>query len=542
MATLNGQIDTVTPYRVLGWAQDPERPSEPVTLVVTNNGEILERTLADVFREDVRAAGFGTGAYGFDVWLPARLSPARRNVVRVFRESDGRELLYSPTILEPTDAFGPVLRARLSDLLRAPMEAPALNAAIDFFAGVLDGLKQRAADELSQAEPRARARGAAASGIDIRSQPRALVIDDALPDPTRDAGSLAILSHIRSFARLGYEVSFLPSDLLGARTEPVTALESEGIVLYLSPQVGSVEEVLRRQPAAFDVVYVHRISNADRYAPLVRAFQPMALLIYGVADLHHIRMERQGALDGCQALLDEGRRMRLREFLAASQASAVVTHSEVEAALLRVALPKASVTVVPWAVRTNVIVRPFARRRHLAFVGGYRHAPNVAAAHRLVEAIMPRVWRTHPAIKCFLVGSDMPDDLLQLDVDGIETVGHVPDLFLALNRVRLTVAPLTWGAGVKGKVLESMAHGLPCVMSGVAAEGLRLPPELQACVAADDDVFAQAIIELHEDEAVNAERAAAGLRFIEQGWSEERVDDALRSILEGGTNAALRRR
>ena len=96
---------------------------------------------------------------------------------------------------------------------------------------------------------------------------------------------------------------------------------------------------------------------------------------------------------------------------------------------------------------------------------------------------MPLVRQTNPAITCLLVGADMPDPVRRLAGPGVEVVGRVGDLGeQVFDRVRLTVAPLRFGAGVKGKVLDSFAAGVPCVMSEVAAEGLVLSPVLRALV------------------------------------------------------------
>lgn len=274
---------------------------------------------------------------------------------------------------------------------------------------------------------------------------RALVIDNQLPDPRRDAGSIAILSHIRSLKRLGYEVSFVPSDLDGVRSPTADALTAEGITLHLRPHANSVEEVLRREANAFDLVYIHRYENAAKYGPLARSFQPTARLVFSVADLHHLRLQRQGERYGSECIAVESQLVRLRELSAAWSASSVITHSTHEAELLKVALPRTPTAVVPWSVTPKPVIRAFERRRGVAFVGSFRHAPNVDAALRLVHEIMPRVRRTTSDIPCFLIGSDMPDEFAGLTLDGIEVLGHVPDLFFAFNRVRLSVAPLAWG-------------------------------------------------------------------------------------------------
>src|SRR6185369_14002933 len=108
-----------------------------------------------------------------------------------------------------------------------------------------------------------------------------------------------------------------------------------------------------------------------------------------------------------------------------------------------------------------------------------------------------------PAIECLLVGSDLPTDLAKLCGYGVIAVGHVRDLAEIFDRVRLTVAPLGYGAGVKGKVLESWAAGIPCVCSPVAAEGIDVPKVLQSLVADDAAGVAAAIHRVHEDEALN---------------------------------------
>lgn len=526
LVALQGEIDNVTPYRIRGWARNPQHASEPVVLVISNNGEILDRAIANLFREDLLNAGIGSGNYGFDVWLPCRLESSKRNILRVFRESDGAEIYRSPIILEATEAFGPVLQNRITDLLAAPMEASELRQRIEFFAGLVDGLRQRLVEEHSIVDRR----GAVGRS---NSLGRAIVIDDQLPDSSRDAGSIAILSHIRSLKRLGYAVGFVPSDLEGNGSALADALHAEGVTVFLRPHLNSVEELLRRELNAYDVVYIHRYVNAARYGALARLFQPMARIIFSIADLHHLRLQRQSERVGSVSMASESQIVRLRELDAAWSVSSVLTHSPEEAQLLNAALPHTHIAVVPWAVTPRPIAKPFNGRRGVAFVGGFRHIPNVDAALRLVDQIMPRVWRTMPDIPCYLIGSDMPDEIANISVKGIEVMGHVPDLFPVFNRIRLTVAPLSWGAGVKGKVLESFAHGIPCIMTSIAAEGIALPDILNSCLGDTDDALASSILSLHQDEQLNRECAEAGVSMVERGWSEESVDTAMWLAIEG---------
>lgn len=359
-------------------------------------------------------------------------------------------------------------------------------------------------------------------------RPRALFVDDCVPTPDQDAGSNAAVEHMRALQRLGCKVCFVASDRLEHSRRYTPALERESVQCFDAPWYGSVEEVLRRErEAGFDLVYLHRLGNAASFTPLVRQLMPGARIIYGVADLHHLRTQRQAELEGSAALRDRAARLRTDELAAVRAADAVIVHSVHEAALLREAAPEASVTVVPWTVPAHPVQAPFAERSGLAFVGGYRHAPNVDAARFLVEDVMPRVWERAPGIEVQLVGSNMPDTVRRLARPLVRTMGQVADLGAVLGQVRLTAAPLRYGAGLKGKVLSSLAAGVPCAMTATAAEGMALPKPLARCVGGTAEALAAVILALHEDPARNRAAAEAGLAWVRQECSAERVDGLL---------------
>jgi Glycosyl transferases group 1 len=125
----------------------------------------------------------------------------------------------------------------------------------------------------------------------------------------------------------------------------------------------------------------------------------------------------------------------------------------------------------------------------------------------------------------------MPEHLLRACGNGVVAVGYVQDLAEIFDRVRLTVAPLDYGAGVKGKVIESLSAGVPCVCTPIGAEGLDLPPALRACVVQGSEAIANMILRLHGDEAVNDECRRAGLEFVAATLSEAELDATMRRIL-----------
>ncbi len=530
---LQGNIEHVDRHVLKGWVWEEDEPDRPVSVLAAVDGQPASRVLANAYRPDLEQASIGVGRHGFVVALGG-LSPFEPHTVSLSREEDGAPIPGSPVTIPPLQRFDAEAQDALAAMLPDAASEEDLLVRATFLAQQADRLLQLYADrQAGRADPFAQRRFRARwSGRDALPRPgaerRVLVIDDTMPALDRDAGSHAIVSHMLSLRRLGLEVVFAPADTRGGGA--AAALSDLGIAVCHAPWAGSVEEVLRREAGGFAFVYLHRVSST-RYLPLVRHHQPRARLVYSVADLHHLRYARQAVVEHRPELAELGRRVRIAELSAASGVDVVITHSSFEAALLRRELPRARVHVVPWAVPSRPVARPFGERRGLAFIGSYGHPPNLDAAWYLVQEVMPLVRALDPTLECLLVGSDMPDSLRAAGRPGLRMLGYVPDIAEVLSQVRLTVAPLLFGAGVKGKVLESLAAGVPCACTPVAAEGLDLPPALQALVAQAPADLARVVYRLHEDAAFNAECAGAGLDHVAAQMSEARLDGLLRESL-----------
>ena len=542
---LKGNLDQVNRREIAGWAQDEAEPDRPVSLLIMANDALIGRVLANRYRADLEAAGIGSGRHAFEFSVPEALAPLERHVIRVCRETDGVDLGQSPFVLEPPRSFDAAAQAALDDLLGRYGAEVDVERKLDFFAEQASKLVQQLADRDSMRLRRREHRhflqrwarrlpqeseGAAAVAAQAPSR-RALVIDDRTPKADRDAGSNAILSHMKSLQRLGYDLTFAAALELDAATSDASVLAAMHIACCRSPYYGSVEEVLRRQAGEFDLVYMHRISNASKYGELVRQHFPRARRIYSVADLHHVRLERQAQVEDRPELIGLSKRIRLSEFMAAAMSDAVITHSSHEAEILRKAVQGVNVHTLLWSATSRPTEVPFSRRHGVAFIGGFGHEPNRDAARWLISEIMPLVRRRDPTIECLLVGSDMPEQLKRLCGDGVVAVGYVKDLTEIFDRVRLTVAPLDYGAGVKGKVIESMSAGIPCVCTPISAEGLDLPPALRACVATDAEGIAAAIHRLHGSKVANDSCRRAGLDYIKAVFSDDHLDAAMRRVV-----------
>ena len=533
-AGLRGALDVCTRDRISGWAYVPGNDG-PVALQILDNGVPIARVLANDMRPDLPAAGIGTGRHAFDLLIPGGLPLMARHVIDIRRESDGARLPGAPRVIEPAGTFDAGFEGAVAAAVAALVPGEQQERVLGFLRNQTECLQQGRADSDAARVPRVAARRHRRrwGSEPASTAPRALVVDNSLPHPGHSGGANAILSHAAALQRLGYAVSFVAADEMALGSVP---LEAAGVTVLGPPFYASVEEVLRRQSGCFDVVYLHRVEMVARYGNLVRQHAPQARLLYSVADLHHLRLSRQAEVQGEPALLATSRSLWAMERAAAAAADAVLTHSHVEAALLRRLVPAARVHCIPWSVTPQPERPAFGKRDGVAFVGHFRHEPNVDAAIWLAETVMPLVWQHRPGLTCVIAGRAMPASVQRLARSGITVLGAVDDLRTVYDQVRLMAAPLRFGAGVKSKVLESFAAGLPCVMTPVAAEGIELWPSLQSLVATSAEDMAGRIVQLHENVAANRTAAAEGVSLIRSLHNDEVVSAALLAAITGDSD------
>jgi glycosyltransferase involved in cell wall biosynthesis len=144
---------------------------------------------------------------------------------------------------------------------------------------------------------------------------------------------------------------------------------------------------------------------------------------------------------------------------------------------------------------------------------------------------MPLVWKKDPTINLHIAGANWQKHKFHNLDQRIMLHGQVSKLDHFLSQIRITVAPLRFGAGVKGKVLESFAAGVPCVMTHIASEGITLRPELDLLVQQDEIGIAAKILEIYSDSALYGKAKKAGLSLISEENTIESIATALRMSL-----------
>jgi len=205
--------------------------------------------------------------------------------------------------------------------------------------------------------------------------------------------------------------------------------------------------------------------------------------------------------------------------------------SSVEQKLLHELSPESRVMLLSNIHEPVAGGKPFAEREGLVFIGGFQHPPNVDAVLWYAQEILPRVRERLPGVKTFIVGSKVPATISALAADDLVVTGYVPDVTPFFTGCRVSIAPLRYGAGVKGKVNLAMSHGLPVVATAASVEGMHLSPGEDVLVADDPAAFADAIARLYRDEALWQKLAAGGVDNIRRHFSRDVARGAVKKLI-----------
>ncbi|MBK9669049.1 MAG: glycosyltransferase [Thermomonas sp.] len=363
-----------------------------------------------------------------------------------------------------------------------------------------------------------------------RGQPQVLIVDALTPQPDRDSGSLRLVNLMRLLIGEGAHVVFLPANRSadGAYT---TALQQLGVECWHAPFATGIPAWLREHGPRFDVAMVSRHYVASELLPLLRKHAPRARVLFDTVDLHYLRERRAAGLSGDAAALRAAQRTREAELALVAQADATLVVSEAERALLAEDAPGAQVRVLSNLHEPGADGLAWSQRRDLLFVGGFRHPPNVDAVLWFVREVFPRIRAARGDVRFHCIGGDVPAEGQALAAsDGVQIHGHVPDLQPWLAGCLAAVAPMRYGAGVKGKVNQAMAHGLPVVATTPAAEGMHLVDGRDVLVADAAEAFATAVLRLHQDEALWTRLAANGRASVARHFSMDAARGVVREL------------
>ena len=364
-----------------------------------------------------------------------------------------------------------------------------------------------------------------------RSRGRILVVDAMTPEPARDSGSLRLCAILRLLGEQGWSVSFLPDDGRASAQE-IAALGSLGVEVLCRPWVPELPRWLREHGTELHAVILCRHTVAGQYVDLVRKHAPQAKLLFDTVDLHFLREQRAAELTGNPAIARQAEASRCSELALISQCDATFVVSPHEQALVRQLLPQARVELMSNIHEVLGRRLPYTNRKDLVFIGGYGHPPNSDAIRWLASEILPQLRERSPDIRLHVLG-DLPDTVRhELVTPGLELHGRVAGLAPWLDNCLASVAPLRFGAGVKGKINMAMSHGVPVIATTIAVEGMQLNDGLDVLVADDASAFVDAVLRLQRDEALWQQLSEHGLDNVRKHFSAEAAAAVLHRVLD----------
>jgi O-antigen biosynthesis protein len=351
-----------------------------------------------------------------------------------------------------------------------------------------------------------------------RARKHVLVVDAVTPMPDQDSGSLRMVNLLSILKSEGCAVTFF-CEGLHYHKGYAENLQQMGIQILYAPYIQSEPEWLSEHGAKFDAVLLSRHYVAAPLLPLIRAHCRKAKLIFDTVDLHFLREEREAELRADSAQLSGAQKTKMQELQLMRDSDVTLVVSSVEQNLLKQLAPQIKVEILSNIHDVPGRKADFDSRHDLLFVGGFQHPPNVDAVLWFVADVLPIVRQTLPELKLHLVGSNTPPSISALASELVVVHGFVADIDPLLSQTRLSIAPLRYGAGVKGKVNMAMAHGLPVIATPCAVEGMHCKDHYDVMIGESATNFAQALIAAYTDADLWLKLSDGGLENVRTHFS-----------------------
>ena len=365
-----------------------------------------------------------------------------------------------------------------------------------------------------------------------------LVVDHYLPQVDRDAGSRCISNFIDSMLSLGYNVKFLGENQNVLIKYQLSQQEKGVEVLYgkdYSFDTGAWKQYLEKNINHFDAVLLSRASVCVPVITFIRSLAYSGNVIYFGHDLGYLRLEREAAANNNAGLAKQANKVKAAEDFMYENAdySLVLSYDELD--FLAKYITKPLCYVPGYFFDVDLDTPSFDRREGLLFVGGFNHPPNKDAMKWFLDDVYPQL-STHN-IALTIVGSLVPDFIFKYK-EQFENITILSDISAeALDRLyarsRVAIAPLLSGAGVKGKVIEAMAKGVPVVGTDIAFEGMPKNDQFKYKGVNEPNEITSQILKVYNDRGTWEQLSGFGKSYVSGNFNKENMEAVFKKIIEG---------
>ena len=362
---------------------------------------------------------------------------------------------------------------------------------------------------------------------------RIVFVEAGIPKPDRDAASVTHLWYLRILHALGFKIVYISAFSGDLQESYCAPLYRMGIKVTRADSPSELQNRVKEELDTNSVLFVCRALIGSHVIPVVKKNSPEVKIIFNTVDLDFLRNERFAIETRDVSKLDDSLIMQFSELELVNLADETLVVSSYEQELLSREYPSKSIHHVRLPYLVSEYKPSFLETNSVVFVGGFNHKPNLHAALHLIREIWPHVRELDASINLRIVGSDIPKEILSLEdpSNGINLLGFVPDLDRLIQTSRISVAPLLFGAGAKGKVLQSLSLGIPVIGTKIAAEGMGLIDGLTITVSENPRDFAKNIVDLYSNQERWEFLQENSMKFVRSEHSPESISRLFDEIL-----------
>ncbi|MBL4780849.1 MAG: glycosyltransferase [Porticoccaceae bacterium] len=359
-----------------------------------------------------------------------------------------------------------------------------------------------------------------------------IFIDNNLPMPDRASADLRMFTIVRLLSKQGHDCHYFVLDASAFKkkysqvnfSRYKSDLETAGVRVHIK----NLDKTLLDHQ--FDMIYFKYFYPAEKRIDKFRLLQPKAKIVIDSVDLVYARLFAKAELEKNDLFFDEATQTKQRELATYKKADLTITITAEDTDTLLRDESSINTFIIPNIHEIYNKEETKTENPSLVFIGIFSHDPNVDAVLYFHQEIWPQLLAKHPDIHWYIVGGNAPPEINQLSDDSITVTGYVPETLPYLKKCWISIAPLRFGAGMKGKVGEAMAAGIPVVTTEFGAQGLAVTNEKELIIYTSTNDCIKQISDLLLDNSARLKIGRQGLDFIDSNYSPNKVSNILQEF------------
>ena len=376
-----------------------------------------------------------------------------------------------------------------------------------------------------------------------------LIIGFVWPEPKSSAAGSRMMQLIYAFKNNGYQITFTSPCAKSENAFNLSTIDVKQIDIELNNS--SFDDFIKELKPS--IVLFDRFTMEEQFGWRVAEHCPNALRILDTEDLHGLRKGRQQAFkDGNpfdKTYLFNDFSKREIASIYRSDLSLIISEAEIEILQTQFKVDKQLLCYLPFMLNeissTEIEQLPkFENRQHFITIGNFLHEPNYNSVSYLKETIWPLIKKRLPETELHIYGSYAPQKVKEFNnkKEGFLVKGFAEDVNQVMKNARVCLAPLRFGAGLKGKLIDAMVNGTVSVTTHIAAEGMFGNLEPNGFIENTSEAFVNKSIELYTNKTLWNSKQANGFEVINSRFNKKYLEPKFIGTIEELKNNLLAHR